>query len=82
MLKSHAIDIDGEIRDQNALLDRMGDQFFASNSLLGRTSDRLGSMLAQGGTRYMCTLTLFVVFIVLVVYYLVRAGFANKPPSS
>ena len=78
MLKTHAINIDGEIRDQNALLDRMGDQFYNSNSLLSQTSQRLGSMLAQGGTRYMCTLTLFVVFIVLVVYYLVRAGFASK----
>merc|ERR1712151_780206 len=58
-LKGLTIDIGNEVREQNSLLDGMGDGFQSTQDLLYGSLQRMGVMLESGGARHMCYMTGF-----------------------
>ena len=71
-LKGLTIDIGNEVREQNSLLDNMGDGFTNVGDMLTVSLARMGIMLDRGGAKHMCYLVGFVVFVMVVLYWLVR----------
>mmetsp|Transcript_28538 Transcript_28538/g.43880 ORF Transcript_28538/g.43880 Transcript_28538/m.43880 type:complete len:149 (-) Transcript_28538:117-563(-) len=69
-LKGLTIDIGNEVKEQNALLDDMGDGFSATKDLLAGSLRRIGTMLERGGTKHMCYMVSFIVFVMVVLYWL------------
>jgi blocked early in transport 1 len=68
-LKGLTIDIGNEVREQNSLLDDMGDGFSGVSNLLGSSLKRIGVMLESGGAKHMCYLVTFVVFVMVFLYW-------------
>lgn len=71
-LKGLTIDIGNEVREQNSLLDNMGDGFTNVGDMLTGSLARMGIMLERGGAKHMCYLVAFVVFVMMLLYWLVR----------
>lgn len=71
-LKGLTIDIGNEVREQNSLLDNMGDGFTNVGDMLTGSLARMGMMLERGGAKHMCYLVAFVVFVMVLLYWLVR----------
>mmetsp|Transcript_5078 Transcript_5078/g.8448 ORF Transcript_5078/g.8448 Transcript_5078/m.8448 type:complete len:151 (+) Transcript_5078:139-591(+) len=71
-LKGLTIDIGNEVREQNSLLDNMGDGFSNVGDMLTGSLGRMGVMLERGGAKHMCYLVAFVVFVMVFLYWLVR----------
>ncbi|KAL7529111.1 hypothetical protein ACHAXR_002798 [Thalassiosira sp. AJA248-18] len=71
-LKGLTIDIGNEVREQNSLLDNMGDGFSNVGDMLTGSLARMGVMLERGGAKHMCYLVGFVVFVMVFLYWLVR----------
>jgi blocked-early-in-transport protein 1 len=68
-LKSLTIDIGNEVREQNALLDNMGDGFSSTRDLLQGSLRRIGFMLERGGTKHMFYMVGFVVAVMVFLYW-------------
>lgn len=68
-LKSLTIDIGNEVREQNALLDNMGDGFSSTRDLLQGSLRRIGFMLERGGTKHMLYMVGFVVAVMVFLYW-------------
>ena len=68
-LKGLTIDIGNEVREQNSLLDNMGDGFMNTRDLLQGSLVRIGTMLESGGAKHMCYMVGFVVFVVVFLYW-------------
>mmetsp|Transcript_13930 Transcript_13930/g.23147 ORF Transcript_13930/g.23147 Transcript_13930/m.23147 type:complete len:141 (-) Transcript_13930:263-685(-) len=68
-LKGLTIDIGNEVREQNSLLDDMGDGFSGVSNLLGTSLKRIGTMLESGGAKHMCYMVTFVVFVMVFLYW-------------
>jgi blocked early in transport 1 len=68
-LKGLTIDIGNEVREQNSLLDDMGDGFSGVSNLLGTSLKRIGTMLESGGSKHMCYLVSFVVAVMVFLYW-------------
>ena len=81
-LKSLSIDIEGEVRDQNSLLDGMSGQFAGTQGLLGATADRLSGIFRGGGSKHMCYLILFCMLVFFILYYLARIGLSRAAGRS
>jgi blocked-early-in-transport protein 1 len=71
-LKGLTIDIGNEVREQNSLLDNMGDGFSNVGDMLTGSLARMGVMLERGGAKHMCYLVAFVVFVMVFLYWLVK----------
>lgn len=71
-LKQITLDIQGEVVSQNRYLDGMGEDFDRTGGLLGGTLSKISTMMNQGGSHHMCLLIVFVVFIFLFLYYIIR----------
>ncbi|EED91443.1 predicted protein [Thalassiosira pseudonana CCMP1335] len=71
-LKGLTIDIGNEVREQNSLLDNMGEGFSNVGDMLTGSLARIGTMLESGGAKHMCYLVAFVVFVMVFLYWLVR----------
>ncbi|KAL7551413.1 hypothetical protein ACHAWF_014620 [Thalassiosira exigua] len=71
-LKGLTIDIGNEVREQNSLLDNMGDSFGNVGDMLTGSLARMGIMLERGGAKHMCYLVGFVVGVMVLLYWLVR----------
>mmetsp|Transcript_11003 Transcript_11003/g.25599 ORF Transcript_11003/g.25599 Transcript_11003/m.25599 type:complete len:130 (-) Transcript_11003:76-465(-) len=71
-LKGLTIDIGNEVREQNSLLDNMGDGFTNVGDMLSGSLARMGIMLERGGAKHMCYLVCFVVFVMVFLYWLVK----------
>jgi blocked-early-in-transport protein 1 len=71
-LKGLTVDIGNEVRDQNRLLDNMGEGFTSVGDMLAGSLARIGTMLETGGAKHMCYLVGFVVFVMVFLYWLVR----------
>ena len=69
-LKGLTIDIGNEVRQQNTFLDSMGDGFESTRDLLKGSLLRIGTMLESGGSKHMCYMVAFVVFVVLFLYWM------------
>ena len=72
-LKGISIDIRKEVRDQNEFLDRASNTFDKTGSLLGGTVKKVQQMLASGGSKHMCYLICFVVFVFFLLYFMIGA---------
>ena len=70
-LRGVATDIGIEVREQNAFLDGMGSDYENAQGILGGTLGKLGKMLETGGSKHMCYLILFVMFIFFLLYYVI-----------
>lgn len=68
-LKGLTIDIGNEVREQNALLDDMGDGFSATRDMLAGSLRRIGTMLETTGGKHMCYMVIFVVFVMVFLYW-------------
>mmetsp|Transcript_61708 Transcript_61708/g.72115 ORF Transcript_61708/g.72115 Transcript_61708/m.72115 type:complete len:146 (-) Transcript_61708:565-1002(-) len=68
-LKGLTIDIGNEVREQNSLLDDMGDGFNSTRDLLAGSLRRIGNMLEQGGSKHMCYMVSFIVFVMFFLYW-------------
>lgn len=65
--------IHDEVRADNTMLGRMGDDFSRADTLMGATLSRLDTLLRYtGGNSNTCLLMLFVVFVLVVLWYLTR----------
>ena len=73
-LKGLTIDIGNEVREQNSLLDNMGDGFQNTRDLLLGSLRRIGNMLERGGAKHMCYMVAFCVFIMLFLWWLMSRG--------
>ena len=71
-LKGLTIDIGNEVREQNSLLDQMGDGFTHTSDLLTGSLRKMGVMLERGGSKHMCLLVLFIVGVIIVLYLLMK----------
>jgi blocked-early-in-transport protein 1 len=71
-LKGLTIDIGNEVREQNSLLDNMGDGFQNTADLLRSSLGRIGTMLESGGTKHMCYMILFCVAAVCFLWWLMK----------
>lgn len=69
-LKGLTIDIGNEVREQNSLLDQMGDGFMNTRDMLQGSLRRIGVMLESGGSKHMCYMVTFVVFVVVFLYWM------------
>ena len=68
-LKSLTIDIGNEVREQNSLLDNMGDGFSTTRDLLQGSLRRIGVMLERGGSKHMCYMVAFIVAVMVFLYW-------------
>ena len=68
-LKGLTIDIGNEVKEQNSLLDQMGDGFMNTRDMLQGSLHRIGSMLESGGAKHMCYMVGFVVFVMIFLYW-------------
>jgi hypothetical protein len=64
------IDIGNEVREQNSLLDTMGDGFQSTRDMLQGSLARIGIMLDTSSGKHMCYMVLFVVFVVIFLYWM------------
>eukprot|EP00957_Ditylum_brightwellii_P158619 12073139-Ditylum_brightwellii.AAC.1 len=69
-LKGLTIGIGNEVKEQNRLLDDMGDGFASTRDLLAGSLQRIGIMLESGGAKHMCYMVGFVVFVMVFLYWL------------
>ena len=76
-LKGLTIDIGNEVREQNSLLDNMGDGFSSTRDLLQGSLGRISTMLETTGGKHMCYLVGCAVFTMLLLYFLMRRGLSS-----
>ena len=69
-LKGLTIDIGNEVREQNSLLDNMGDGFSNTRDMLQSSLRRIGTMLESGGAKHMCYMVAFCVFVMIFLWWL------------
>ena len=73
-LKGLTIDIGNEVREQNSLLDGMGDGFQNVGDMLGNSLHRIGTMLNSGGTKHMLYMVTFCVVVVCFLWWLMSSS--------
>jgi len=71
-LKGLTIEIGNEVREQNSLLDGMGDGFQNTKDLLQGSLRRIGTMLETGGAKHMCYMVGFCVFVMVFLWWLMK----------
>lgn len=64
------MDIGSEVREQNSLLDQMGEGFLSTGDLLQGSLAKIGIMLDTSSGKHMCYMVLFVVFVVVFLYWM------------
>ncbi len=64
------VDIGAEVREQNSLLDKMGEGFLSTGDMLQGSLAKIGIMLDTSSGRHMCYMILFVVFVVVFLYWM------------
>lgn len=69
-LKGLTVDIGTEVREQNSLLEQMGEGFLSTGDMLQSSLARIGIMLDTSSGRHMCYMILFVVFVVVFLYWM------------
>lgn len=73
LLKGLTIDIGNEVREQNSLLDQMGDGFSNTGELLAGSLKKIGTMLESGGAKHMCYMVIFIVVVFVLLYMLMKS---------
>ncbi|KAJ2801173.1 hypothetical protein H4S07_005002 [Coemansia furcata] len=70
MLHSVSLNIHDDVNDQNRLLDNTSETFNRFGNMFDRTRQTLTHTMATAGSRFMCYLTLILVFGVFSLYYI------------
>ncbi len=73
LLKGLTIDIGNEVREQNSLLDQMGDGFSNAGELLAGSLKKIGTMLESGGAKHMLYMVGFIVVVFVLLYMLMKS---------
>jgi len=73
-LKGLTIDIGNEVREQNSLLDNMGDNFSNVGDMLSSSLGRIGTMLESGGTKHMLYMVTFCVVVMCALWWLMSSS--------
>lgn len=68
-IKNYSHTINRQAKEQNELLSGMGSQMDKTQGLLGKTMGKMRAMAAQGGSKHMCYMVIFVVFILWLLYW-------------
>ena len=71
-LKEVSVQIGNHVRDDNKMLNGMGDQFDSSGSMLSGTVKRLSALANSKDGWHLIYLALFVVFVFLFIYKMTR----------
>eukprot|EP00964_Phaeocystis_antarctica_P093262 scaffold60130_cov62-Phaeocystis_antarctica.AAC.6 len=71
-LKQVSVQIGDHVREDNKLLNGMGDQFDTSGSMLGGTVKRLTALASSKDGWHMIYLAMFVVLVFLFIYKMTR----------
>ncbi|KAJ2783646.1 hypothetical protein GGI15_002514 [Coemansia interrupta] len=71
-LHSVSLNIHDDVNDQNRMLDGTGDTFSRFGNMFDRTRNQLTHTLATANSRYLCYLTLILVFGVFSLYYIAK----------
>lgn len=61
-----------QVKSQNDLISGMEGQMFDAGGLLGGTLRRINTMMAKGGSRHMCYLVAFIVFVFVFIWYILK----------
>jgi len=69
-LKGLTVDIGTEVKEQNSLLDQMGEGFLSTGDMLQGSLAKIGIMLDTSSGKHMCYMVLFVVFVVVFLYWM------------
>lgn len=77
-LKGLTIDIGNEVREQNSLLDNMGDGFMHTGDMLRNSLTRIGTMLESGGTKHMMYMIGFCVLAMCFLWWLMSFKSKNN----
>ena len=68
-IKNYSQTINRQAKEQNELLSGMGSQMDKTQGLLGKTMGKMRAMAAQGGSKHMCYMVLFVLLILWLLYW-------------
>eukprot|EP00946_MAST-07B_sp_MAST-7B-sp1_P003781 g3781.t1 len=68
-IKNYSQTINRQAKEQNELLSGMGSQMDKTQGLLGKTMGKMKAMMAQGGSKHMCYMVLFVLLILWLLYW-------------
>ena len=71
-LKSLTIDIGNEVRYQDKLLRGIDDDMDRTGGFLGNTMARVIRLGKHGGSKHMCYMILFILFVFLVLYLVIK----------
>ena len=71
-LKEVSVQIGNHVREDNRMLNGMGDQFDSSGSMLSGTVKRLSALANSKDSWHMAYLAVFVVFVFLFIYKMTR----------
>ena len=77
-LKGLTISIGDEVREQNSLLDGMGDSFLNTGDMLRSSLARIGTMLETGGTKHMLYMIAFCVCAMVFLWWLMSFKSKNS----
>ena len=66
------MDLGNEVRDQNSLLDGMGDNFQVVGDGINRTINEVKRLASTGGPGHICALMLFAFVFFILVYLLLK----------
>uniref|UniRef100_A0A7S3DRB5 t-SNARE coiled-coil homology domain-containing protein n=1 Tax=Entomoneis paludosa TaxID=265537 RepID=A0A7S3DRB5_9STRA len=73
-LKGLTIDIGNEVKEQNSLLDGMGDGFSNVGDMLSNSLGRIGTMLESTGTKHMLYMVTFCVVVICTLWWLMSSS--------
>eukprot|EP01114_Cavostelium_apophysatum_P017056 TRINITY_DN4976_c0_g1_i2.p1 TRINITY_DN4976_c0_g1~~TRINITY_DN4976_c0_g1_i2.p1 ORF type:complete len:139 (-),score=24.34 TRINITY_DN4976_c0_g1_i2:16-432(-) len=81
MIKKVSEDIEIGITEGNRRLDDLDSDMSGVQGLLKNTMGKLNELTRSGGSRHMCYLILFIVFVFLLVYYIITRTRKSTAPE-
>ena len=73
-LKGLTIDIGNEVKEQNSLLDGMGDGFQNVGDMLSNSLTRIGTMLQSSSNKHMLYMVVFCVVVLCMLWWLMKSS--------
>ena len=68
-IKQYSQTINRQANEQNSMLNGMGLQMDKTQGLLGRTMSKMEAMAASGGSKHMCYMVCFFLFMIWMLYF-------------
>jgi hypothetical protein len=68
-IKNYSQTINRQAKEQNEMLSAMGIQMDKTQGLLGRTLGKMENMMKNGGSKHMCYMICFFVFMIWMLYF-------------